>query len=67
MTHTEGIYPMFNLRIRRPALGLAVASMAALVAVAPVAAADSVTQTVTAGTRSASVADLALALSLIHI
>lgn len=47
-------------RNRRPLLGLALAAVAALVAVAPVAAVNTVTQTITAGTRSASVADLNL-------
>jgi len=52
---------MFSIRTRRPALGLVAAALAALLAVAPVAAADVVTQAVTAGTRAASVANLTLA------
>ncbi len=51
---------MFSIRTRRPALGLVAAALAALLAVAPVAAADVVTQAVTAGTRTASVANLTL-------
>lgn len=51
---------MFSIRTRRPALGLVAAVLAALLAVAPVAAADVVTQAVTAGTRTASVANLTL-------
>lgn len=50
---------MFSIHTRRPAFGLALAAMAALVAIAPVAATDMI-QTITAGTRSASIPNLSL-------
>lgn len=50
---------MSSIRIRRRAVSLFVATMAALVAIAPVAASE-MTQTITAGTRSASIPNLSL-------
>ena len=44
----------------RPIIALALATVASAAAVLPVAAANTVTQTINAGTRSASVADVAL-------
>ncbi len=52
---------MFTTLARRPTMGLALAGVAGMLVVAPVAAVNQVTQVVTAGTRSASVADLTLA------
>ena len=51
---------MTHPRIRRRALSTVLAAMATAALVMPVAADNTVTQTITAGTRSASVADLAL-------
>jgi len=51
---------MFTARFHRRSIALGLAAVAALLAIAPVAAVNQVTQAVTPGTRSASVADLAL-------